>query len=85
MLEVADQNGLNPDDYGAAVIRQLLDATDGDARAEAAPYRLQMSGCGPPLLERALDRPRPATYGLVRSVQRSAGGRTWIPGWQRHR
>ena len=34
ILEAADQDGLNPDDYGATAITQLLDATEPDALAE---------------------------------------------------
>jgi L,D-transpeptidase YcbB len=34
ILEGAAQDGLNPDDYGATAIRQLLDARDADALAE---------------------------------------------------
>jgi murein L,D-transpeptidase YcbB/YkuD len=34
ILEAAVQDGLNPDDYGATAIRQLLDATEPDALAE---------------------------------------------------
>jgi murein L,D-transpeptidase YcbB/YkuD len=34
ILQAADRDGLNPDDYGATAIRQLLDATQPDALAE---------------------------------------------------
>jgi L,D-transpeptidase YcbB len=34
ILQAADQDGLDPDDYGAAAIRQLLGATEADALAE---------------------------------------------------
>jgi L,D-transpeptidase YcbB len=34
ILQAANQDGLNPDDYGTAAIRQLLDVTEPDALAE---------------------------------------------------
>jgi murein L,D-transpeptidase YcbB/YkuD len=34
ILQAADRDGLNPDDYGATAIGQLLDATEPDALAE---------------------------------------------------